>query len=93
MTQLKWSENAQQLEWRGNISKEEVAQHNTADDCWVILKGFVYDITSYLAVHPAGADIILAEAGKDITQSFTKAHRWVAPSLIEKLKIGQVTPA
>merc|ERR1719316_2255029 len=30
------------------LSAEEVARHNTAQDCWVILGGKVYDVTDFL---------------------------------------------
>jgi cytochrome b involved in lipid metabolism len=44
-----------------------VAKHTSADDCWVVLYGNVYDVTGFLPNHPGGAKIILKLAGKDAT--------------------------
>jgi L-lactate dehydrogenase (cytochrome) len=49
------------------ISAEEVAKHNTRDDCWVIISGQVYDVTDFLDQHPGGANVILQQAGDDAT--------------------------
>ncbi|CAI5478022.1 unnamed protein product [Closterium sp. Yama58-4] len=50
-------------------TKEEVARHNKRDDCWVIIKNKVYDLTSYVDEHPGG-DAILNNAGEDATEGF-----------------------
>lgn len=88
--QIDWAKNVEQLPWRGEITKEEVAKHNKPDDCWVILHGFVYDVTCYLNVHPAGPPCIMLDAGADITQAYMERHKWVSPNLISKLKIGEL---
>lgn len=45
-----------------------VAAHNSKDDCWVTLyQRKVYNVTDFLDEHPAGGDLILPYAGKDIT--------------------------
>ena len=51
----------------------EVAKHNTESDCWTVIHGKVYDVTSFLSDHPGGAAIILKYAGKDSTASFDMA--------------------
>lgn len=50
-------------------SKQEVAQHNTQDDCWMIINGHVYDITTYFPHHPGGTRSLLKFAGKDGTEN------------------------
>ncbi|CAK7213914.1 hypothetical protein SEUCBS140593_002007 [Sporothrix eucalyptigena] len=53
---------------------EEVAKHASADSCWVILYGNVYDVTEFLPSHPGGSRIILQLAGKDCTEEFDPIH-------------------
>ena len=48
---------------------EEVAKHNSIDDCWTIYQGKIYDITEYASVHPGGKKIFLGK-GKDCTKLF-----------------------
>lgn len=74
---------------RRDITLEEVRQHRTADDAWMVLHGKVYNITPYLHYHPGGADILMKAAGKDGTSLFNKYHPWVnAHALLEKCLIG-----
>eukprot|EP00241_Pyramimonas_parkeae_P010014 CAMPEP_0114242572 /NCGR_PEP_ID=MMETSP0058-20121206/10252_1 /TAXON_ID=36894 /ORGANISM="Pyramimonas parkeae, CCMP726" /LENGTH=129 /DNA_ID=CAMNT_0001355203 /DNA_START=42 /DNA_END=431 /DNA_ORIENTATION=- len=51
------------------FSKQEVSQHNSREDIWVILNNKVYDISSYVEEHPGG-DAILNNAGGDNTKEF-----------------------
>ncbi len=55
-------------------SEEDVAKHNSAEDCWLIIGEAghkkVYDITKYLDDHPGGPEIILDLAGKDANEEF-----------------------
>lgn len=49
------------------LTGPKVAKHTSADDCWVVLYGNVYDVTEFLPSHPGGSNIILKLAGKDAT--------------------------
>lgn len=49
------------------LSANEVANHNTSKDLWVIIHGKAYDVTEFLPEHPGGPAIILKYAGKDAT--------------------------
>lgn len=53
---------------------DDVAQHNTKDDCWVVLYGKAYDLTKFARAHPGGAKIIHDNAGKDATAPFAPVH-------------------
>ncbi|XP_008798668.1 cytochrome B5-like protein isoform X1 [Phoenix dactylifera] len=50
-------------------TQKEVSLHNKRDDCWIIVKGKVYDVTPYVEEHPGG-DAILNNAGGDSTEGF-----------------------
>ena len=51
------------------FSVEEIKSHNTAEDCWSVITGDVYDLTNYISTHP-GADTILLACGADGTTLF-----------------------
>lgn len=67
----------------------EVAKHNTPRDCWVIVRGNVYDVTAWVPRHPGG-DLIFVAAGKDSTQLFDSYHPLSARKVLEKYLIGRV---
>ncbi len=56
------------------ISVAEVQKHNTKDDCWSVVNGNVYDLTSYVSKHKGGAAVITAICGKDGTKAFSGQH-------------------
>ncbi len=45
------------------ISLKELARHNTPDDCWLLVKGKVYDVSGWGKGHPGGA-VIYTHGGK-----------------------------
>ena len=56
------------------VTVAEVAKHNTASDCWIIIDGKVYDVTSWVSKHPGGDAIILAYGGMDATDVYDAFH-------------------
>ncbi len=50
---------------------EEVASHDTNQDCWTIISGDVYNLTNYINRHPGGSEILRA-CGADATTLFTE---------------------
>jgi cytochrome b involved in lipid metabolism len=52
----------------------DVATHNTADDCHVILYDVVYDLTAWVTLHPGGPDKITAMCGSDGTAAYVAKH-------------------
>ncbi|KAH8172716.1 FMN-dependent dehydrogenase domain-containing protein [Sarocladium implicatum] len=52
----------------------EVAEHSSAESCWVIVHGKAYDVTEFLPEHPGGPKIILKYAGKDATEEYEPIH-------------------
>ncbi|KAF9786874.1 FMN-dependent dehydrogenase-domain-containing protein [Thelephora terrestris] len=55
-------------------SLNEIAKHNAASDCWVIIDNKVYDVTEFLSLHPGGEQIILKYAGRDATAAYKPIH-------------------
>ncbi|KAL3367744.1 hypothetical protein AABB24_008881 [Solanum stoloniferum] len=73
------------------VTMEEAAEHNTKDDCWVVIDGKVYDVSSYLDEHPGGDDVLLGVTGQDATDEFEDAgHSKSARELMEKFFIGEL---
>lgn len=78
------------------ISMEEVSQHNSLQKgIWVAIEGQVYDITTFVNSHPGGKNVILKNAGKDVTELYMPVHP--ANAIEENLKpsqcLGQVDPS
>lgn len=78
------------------LTINEIAKHNTANDCWMIINNNVYNLSSFLNQHPAGSDIMIPYCGKDGTQAFaTKGgkgdpHSSQAQAMLPNYLIGQV---
>lgn len=70
-------------------STNEVARHNSAESCWVIIDSKVLDLTEFLKEHPGGADAILLRAGKDATKIFHQmGHSEYARTIMNRYVIG-----
>ncbi|CCL98179.1 uncharacterized protein FIBRA_00173 [Fibroporia radiculosa] len=59
------------------LTLEEVAQHNTEDNLWIVVDSKVYDITRFRNMHPGGASVLMDEGipGQDATEVFYSLHR------------------
>jgi cytochrome b involved in lipid metabolism len=71
----------------------QVAAHNTASDCWVIINSKVVNATSFISLHPGGSDKISRVCGQDITEKFNResAHmQTIANAVISKITIGTI---
>lgn len=71
----------------------DIATHNTSSNCWIIVSNNVYNISSYLGSHPAGATIITPFCGKESTNAFKYSphvHSGSATNLLAKYYIGQI---
>jgi hypothetical protein len=74
------------------FTAEEVAQHNKASDCWTIVDGFVYDVTSFANRHPAGSEAIREMCGVNASEDFLDEHGGQSEpeTWLETLKIGKL---
>ncbi|CAD8121997.1 unnamed protein product [Paramecium sonneborni] len=73
------------------ITWEELAQHNTKDDLWMVIEGKVYDVTDFQDDHPGGPAILLGKGGDDATAAFHDAnHSQSVFKQLETLQIGVI---
>jgi hypothetical protein len=61
----------------GDFTLDEVAKHNTPSDCWMVIRGKIFDVTMYNDAHPGGKSIMLKYAGKDATGCFGMSPTWL----------------
>jgi cytochrome b involved in lipid metabolism len=78
------------------ISHQELARHNTADDCWMAIEGNVYDFTSYIPLHPTPPQIMTDWCGKEATEPFNtkgygRPHSPAAVAMLPKYLVGKLS--
>ncbi|KAI8074238.1 acyl-CoA dehydrogenase/oxidase [Gilbertella persicaria] len=70
---------------------EEVAKHQQANDCWIIVHDKIYDVSTFLDEHPGGKKVLLKAGGTDASKQFDAFHN---PSVLTKIAskylIGEV---
>ena len=54
---------------------ERVRANNTAEFCFTVISGNVYDLTRWIRSHPGGSGAIISLCGKDGTAAFNSQHR------------------
>ncbi|KAF2567034.1 hypothetical protein F2Q70_00024318 [Brassica cretica] len=73
------------------ISFHDVAKHKCKNDCWILIHGKVYDISSFIDEHPGGDNVLLAVTGKDASTDFDDVnHSNEAKETMKKYCIGDV---
>lgn len=73
---------------------QEVSEHRSGDDCWVVIYDRVYDITKFLDFHPGGSDLLLEYAGYDATLAFRgTGHSTAALRMLKEYEIGELVPS
>ena len=70
----------------------EVALHNSPTDCWTIVNGFVYDVTTFAGRHPAGSEAIEEMCGVNASEDYLDEHdgQREPSQWLESLKIGRL---
>ena len=76
-------------------SKADLAKHATADNCWMAIRGGVYDLTAYLPGHPSPPEVALPWCGKEATEAYNtktkgRPHAPFADELLTKYKVGKL---
>ena len=80
------------------ITMDEVRKHHTAQDCWMVIDGKVYDLTGVLSEHrPKCEEIDLTSyCGKDAAQVWhdkeksSKPHKKKSHLLMSKELLGTI---
>ena len=74
------------------ITLDEVKLHHDDGDCWLIIRGKVYDVSKYMDKHPGGADLLKDNSnGKDASQDYEDAdHTKRAREMLSKYYIGDL---
>lgn len=79
------------------LSTQEVAKHDIESDCWMIIDKKVYNLTSYIGVHPGGASSMLLYCGTDGSEGFAtkdkkraQVHSSYADNLLADYYIGDL---
>lgn len=84
------------------LNMSEIEKHNTQSDCWMLISGKVYNITSYFGKHPGGSVTMSLTCGKDATAAYStqdpyassvssrSAHSSRAKSLLDSYYIGDL---
>lgn len=68
---------------------ETLSSHNTTDDCWTTVGGKVYDITTFINIHPGGSAINPA-CGADGSQLFASVREHFAENAQSVLDMYQI---
>jgi len=75
-----------------SFTEKEVRTHDDESSAWIVLDGFVYDVTSFLGDHPGGKEIVLPYLGRDATAIFSDerehVHSEAAYNILKKYRIG-----
>lgn len=78
-----------------SYSKSDLAKHATPENCWMAIRGNVYDLSSYLPGHPSPPELVLPWCGKEATEAYNtktkgRPHAPYADELLVKYKIGRL---
>jgi chitodextrinase len=71
----------------------QVQTHNTSTNCWTIVNNKVYNLTSYIALHPGGSSALISICGNNGTTAFSNQHSGStnANNTIASYYIGDLT--
>ena len=63
-----------QFSFKRTISLEELQQHASKDDLWMVIHGLAYNMTDFAKQHPGGASTLVSLAGMDASAAFDTVH-------------------
>ncbi|MBI2277615.1 MAG: cytochrome b5 domain-containing protein [Dechloromonas sp.] len=73
----------------------DLAKHATAENCWMAIRGDVYELSAYLPDHPSRPDVVLPWCGREATAAYNtktkgRPHAPYADELLARYKIGKL---
>ena len=72
---------------------EEIQKHCSCEDLWIIIDGYVFDVTSFLMKHPGGSKILLKYAAKECGEEFSQIgghNDSYTDALLEQFCVGKL---
>lgn len=79
---------------KGLYTLAQVGQHNSEDDCWIVIENRVFDVTKLLPTHPGGKLPIISVAGRDVSQIFHSFHpKKVGDYYLRQYYVGDIAEA
>ncbi|CAO1638805.1 unnamed protein product [Sympodiomycopsis kandeliae] len=76
------------------VTMEELGQHGTSGDLWLLIDGKVYDVSKFADEHPGGDEVLFSEVGKDATEAFEDVgHSDDARALLTDMLVGNIEGA
>lgn len=75
------------------VSPAELARHAGPDDCWMAIRGGVYDVSPYLPEHPSRPDVVLPWCGREASEAYAtknkgRPHSAQADELLARYRVG-----
>uniref|UniRef100_UPI00344E1A51 cytochrome b5-like heme/steroid binding domain-containing protein n=1 Tax=Panacagrimonas perspica TaxID=381431 RepID=UPI00344E1A51 len=67
-----------------------MAQHASFEDCWIIIRGKVYDFSQRKDRHPGGPFVARMYAGNDATAKFGDYHSRLAAKHMALFCVGEL---
>ena len=72
----------------------DLARHATPADCWMAIRGSVYDFSPYLPEHPSRPGLLEPWCGKEATEAYNtktkgRPHSPYADELLVRYRIGR----
>lgn len=73
------------------ITLNEVSNHDSYDNCWIVVYDRIYDVTDFIKTHPGGEHVIMDHSGRDATLAFhDTGHSQLAIEQMHRYLIGEL---
>ncbi|TDZ33965.1 putative cytochrome b5 [Colletotrichum spinosum] len=73
------------------LTYQDVAEHNTKKDIYIVVHDKVYDCTKFVDEHPGGEEVLLDVGGQDATEAFEDVgHSDEARETLDQLYVADL---